>query len=349
MAALNEARAPATPIMGEVLWMSARTAFTLPGSYVYISRRLIECCASDAPVAFALAHEIAHHDLGHLKQAERWASSAVGHAYLQFAVLALAWLLQRPFSRERELAADAYALDLCRRAGFDMKQCLDCFDIMMRYWLDHHDLDGVYGSDEEIQLEPEQAAKPTHQLYIALRLWRARHRRSHPAFHERRRILRSRIEAIKGSALIQDDLGVMYRDCRGSPHNYSEAAKWFRKAANQSNTVFQYDVGILYRDGHGVQHNFAEAVNWFPKAANPEYPFGQLNLGAMYVKGVAPDYVEANKWHNLPAARLEAVAARPMAWRRIMSRQRDCIGTPPSKATPAHKSALDLCMRTATA
>src|SRR5579859_5836613 len=57
-------RAP--KIDAEVLWVREVTAFTVPGHYVYISRRLMERCASDDPVALVLAHEIAHHDLGHL-------------------------------------------------------------------------------------------------------------------------------------------------------------------------------------------------------------------------------------------------------------------------------------------
>src|SRR5580704_2392938 len=80
MAALNEARRPLAPMVGEVLWMSAPIAFTLPGPYVYVTRRLIEYCSSDAPVAFAAAHEIAHHDLGHLDRTERWMASSLAYA-----------------------------------------------------------------------------------------------------------------------------------------------------------------------------------------------------------------------------------------------------------------------------
>jgi Zn-dependent protease with chaperone function len=77
MAALNEARTPLEPMIGEVLWLGAPVAFTFAGPYVYISRRLIERCASDAPVAFALAHEMGHHDLGHLDRADRWVAAGV--------------------------------------------------------------------------------------------------------------------------------------------------------------------------------------------------------------------------------------------------------------------------------
>ena len=117
----------------------------MPGPYVYITRRFIERCTSDAPVAFVLAHEIGHHDLGHLKRAERWMDSAFAHLHAALAFIALERLARWLYSRDNELAADAYALDLCRKAGFDPKRCLQCFDILSWYLLDIGDLDGVYG------------------------------------------------------------------------------------------------------------------------------------------------------------------------------------------------------------
>jgi predicted Zn-dependent protease len=193
MASLNAARTARPPMIGEVLWMSPPIAFTLPGQYCYISRRFIERCGSDAPVAFALAHEIGHHDLGHLRIAESWAASAVEHAPWRLAILVVSQLPRWIYSREMELAADAYALELCRRAGFDARRCLECFDIISQYLLDHHDVDGVYGSDDELELDPHLATNPIDRLYIETRLWMARHRRSHPAIQERRRTLLSQI------------------------------------------------------------------------------------------------------------------------------------------------------------
>jgi predicted Zn-dependent protease len=194
MAALNKARAPLEPMIAEVLWLGAPVAFTFVGPYVYISRRLIERCASDAPVAFALAHEMGHHDLGHLDRADRWmAAGLLSHApgFLAYAVLEIwsKWL----YSRENELAADAYALSLCKRAGFDLKECLKCFDILAWYSLDHNDFDGVYGQDEELELDPNRATGPIDRAYIEARLWLARHRRSHPSIHERRQVLLARL------------------------------------------------------------------------------------------------------------------------------------------------------------
>jgi Zn-dependent protease with chaperone function len=193
MIALNEARAGLPPMVGEVLWMSAPFAFTLPGPYVYITRRFIERCTSDAPVAFLLAHEIAHHDLGHLKRAERWMTNVFAHAPALIVLLTIEPLMRWLYSRENELAADSHGLDLCRKAGYDLKRCLQCFNIFELYLLDIHDLDGVYGTDEELELEPKLSMKSMGRIFSDWRLWRARHRRAHPSIHERRRVLMSRV------------------------------------------------------------------------------------------------------------------------------------------------------------
>jgi len=193
MAALNKVRAPLPPMQGEVLWLSPPIAFTLPGRYVYVTRRFIERCTSDAPVAFALAHEMAHHDLGHLSAAERWITGGFAQAPRLILALTVELLADWLYSRRNEVAADSLALDLCHKAGFDLEQCLKCFDILSLYALDMHDLDAVYGTDEEIELDPGLNANPISRIYTEWRLWRARHRRSHPSIRERRGILMSRI------------------------------------------------------------------------------------------------------------------------------------------------------------
>jgi len=48
---------------------------------------------------------------------------------------------------------------------------------------------------------------------------------------------------------------------------YSEAASWYRKAADKGNAAAQYNLGILYADGRGVLKDAAQASAWFSKAA----------------------------------------------------------------------------------
>jgi Zn-dependent protease with chaperone function len=214
-------------MVGEVLWMGSPTVFTLPGRYCYISRRFIERCASDAPVAFALAHEIGHHDLGHLRRAERWAASAVTHVPLKLAVLALLQLPKWVYSRHMELAADAYALELCRKSGFDLQKCLECFDILSQYMLDHRDVDGVYGADEELEPDPKLTANPIHRLYIQARVWMAQHRRTHPSINERRQALLSQheIQKIEPEAHETQELHLVAQTSKSTYRRVREVSK----------------------------------------------------------------------------------------------------------------------------
>jgi Zn-dependent protease with chaperone function len=207
MTALNAARAPMPPMVGDVVWISAPIGFTLPGPYVYLSRRFIERCRSDAPVAFVLAHEIGHHDLGHLDHAERWMTKAARMTPLRLMALLVSLVPRWMYSQTRELEADAYGLEICRRAGFDLRQCLEAFDILSAYSLDHRDIDGVYGSGEEFELDPKRAANPIDWLYIKSRLWLVRHGRSHPAIAARRRVLLAQIEATSAKPAATPSVG----------------------------------------------------------------------------------------------------------------------------------------------
>ena len=49
--------------------------------------------------------------------------------------------------------------------------------------------------------------------------------------------------------------------------DYTEAVKWWRKAAEQGNADAQYSLGVCYFFGHGVTKDEAEAVKWLRKAA----------------------------------------------------------------------------------
>jgi hypothetical protein len=81
----------------------------------------------------------------------------------------------------------------------------------------------------------------------------------------------------------------------------AEAAKWFRKAAEQGNAQAQNILGILYRDGKGVVQDFVEAVKWYRKAAAQRVTGAQWDLGLRYLlgEGVSKDDFEAYKWLRL--------------------------------------------------
>jgi TPR repeat protein len=44
----------------------------------------------------------------------------------------------------------------------------------------------------------------------------------------------------------------MYAEGQGVPQDHAEAARWYRKAADQGNALAQFGLGLMYDQGHGV-------------------------------------------------------------------------------------------------
>ncbi len=89
--------------------------------------------------------------------------------------------------------------------------------------------------------------------------------------------------AEQGDAEAQNHLGLQYL---GGPGNvvvqdYCEAAKWFRKAAEQGYVYGQVNIGECYRDGVGVAVDYDEARKWYHKAAEQGYAPAQQALDAI--------------------------------------------------------------------
>jgi TPR repeat protein len=108
-------------------------------------------------------------------------------------------------------------------------------------------------------------------------------------------------------------LGVMYSKGDGVVQDYKEAAKLYRKAAEQGVATAQYNLGKMYIDGKGVEKDYKEAAKWFCKAAekgDEKHIKGcldfvgrgsvetQFKLGKMFQQGqgVAQDDNKAARW-----------------------------------------------------
>lgn len=104
----------------------------------------------------------------------------------------------------------------------------------------------------------------------------------------------------------------MYANGLGTPQDYSEATKWFRKAADQGDAMAQTYLGRNYENGRGVKQDYTEAVNWYRKAANQGDATAQNNLGSMYAsgRGLPRDYVGAYMWFSLSAAQGDKIARK---------------------------------------
>ena len=62
--------------------------------------------------------------------------------------------------------------------------------------------------------------------------------------------------------------------------DYSEAMRWFRKAADQGDALAQNNVGWLYAKGQGVPRDLSEARVWLQKAAAGGYEDAKKWLAA---------------------------------------------------------------------
>ena len=84
---------------------------------------------------------------------------------------------------------------------------------------------------------------------------------------------------------------------------YSEAVKWYRKAAEQGHALAQYNLGVCYVHGNGVREDVAEAFKWIKKSAEQGFKEAQYCLGVCYANGdgVREDAAEAAKWYRRAA------------------------------------------------
>ena len=103
----------------------------------------------------------------------------------------------------------------------------------------------------------------------------------------------------------QASLCHLYRIGRRVPQDYTEAAKWCRRAAEQGDIEAQSSLGALYSMGHGVSRSQREALKWLTPAAGKGHARAQLVLGQVYEYGghdLAPDKVRAHMWYNIAAS-----------------------------------------------
>ena len=75
--------------------------------------------------------------------------------------------------------------------------------------------------------------------------------------------------------------GEKYRGGLGVPKDYSEAFKWYHKAAEQEHAGAQFNVGLMYYKGEGIPKDDSKALMWYHNAAGQGIVQAQYNLGVM--------------------------------------------------------------------
>ena len=129
--------------------------------------------------------------------------------------------------------------------------------------------------------------------------------------------------AERGLGTVEALVGDAYYYGHGVARDYTEAARWYRRAAENSNVMAQSTLGDIYYYGRGVPQDFVEAGQWWQLAAEQGMAVAQLNLGVMYANGdgVPQDYVKSYLYTNLAAAHLP-----PGQDRDIAVKNRDIVG-----------------------
>jgi TPR repeat protein len=104
-----------------------------------------------------------------------------------------------------------------------------------------------------------------------------------------------------------------YYEGKGINQNYSEAIKWYQKAAAQGEKVAQFNLGLLYlnladgevsliilKDGE-VPKDETEGLRWLLMSANQWYVPAVEGLAEIYSKGLGlkQDYEEAYFWRRI--------------------------------------------------
>jgi uncharacterized protein len=96
-----------------------------------------------------------------------------------------------------------------------------------------------------------------------------------------------------------------YLGREGAEQNFSEAARWYLKLAQQGDVRAQTTLGLMYIRGYGVTKDPAAAYRWWSFAAAANDPGAQYNLGTLLRRGegVQQDFTQAAKWFRQAAQR----------------------------------------------
>ncbi len=117
-------------------------------------------------------------------------------------------------------------------------------------------------------------------------------------------------QADGGNADAQFSLGFRFATGEGMGVDYSQAAHWYLKAADQNHPLAQFNLGVMFAVGQGVERDEAKALMWMKKAAQQGDAGAQHSLGLTCRRAsfeglpanARESNLEAYKWFRLAAA-----------------------------------------------
>jgi uncharacterized protein len=112
------------------------------------------------------------------------------------------------------------------------------------------------------------------------------------------------LNAERGTAEDQYNLGVHYERGDGISQSYQEAIRWYRRSAMQGYPDAQYKLCEMSERGQGLPQDYQEALRWCGLAAEHSHGRAMFMLGRLYHTGhgVPEDVVRAHMWYNLATA-----------------------------------------------
>jgi hypothetical protein len=117
-------------------------------------------------------------------------------------------------------------------------------------------------------------------------------------------------KADHGDAEAQFGLGLKFANGGPAVLDYTKAAHWYLKAANQHHALAQFNLGLMLAGGQGVAQDDAQSLVWMRLAALQGDAGAQHHLGMRHrrdsFEGLSKDALESNleayKWFRLAAA-----------------------------------------------
>jgi TPR repeat protein len=113
-----------------------------------------------------------------------------------------------------------------------------------------------------------------------------------------------RQSADRGFAQAQAWMGALFEHPKenGKP-DYAQALAWYKKAADQGDSLGENGLGWMYYTGEGVPKDYAKALLWTTKAAMQGLWMAEDGMAEMYRdgNGVTQDKVTAYMWYCLAA------------------------------------------------
>jgi TPR repeat protein len=112
-----------------------------------------------------------------------------------------------------------------------------------------------------------------------------------------------RLAADQGHSHAAHNLALYYGSGEGVPQSHSEAARYYRIAADQGDAEAQFNIAVAHASGEGVPQSHIEAVGYFRLAADQGHARAQNNIALCYAKGegVQQNPIEAARYLRLAA------------------------------------------------